>query len=455
MMTFDEKLKARAGREDCPIPEDFDARMDALLETLPAQAAPQRRRPVRRMVIVGVAAAVCLAGAAAAAPAVLSMARGAVGYFSAKPDSPYASQLAAFEKYNAAVGVSQTVDGRTLTIDNLAVDDSYLHVFYTLSSETPIERHGDGSEPEAWLAQWSAPPFWAEIDGKPLNIEGTVKAEATFIDDRTIKGMRRMALDRNLPDQFDLLLYTGGSSSLADSEFQFRLAVDKSAVAVESRTVEPKTNFEIYGHKVRIERLSISPFGSTITLSEAAEDPWQAFLLRDDKGNYLPLTDRGNTGSNGFTRVSNTYEFLGADKSTQSVTLLPISYDGADAPAHLVKGSLDSLPLTDASADGLTLESLDVGAKKAVATFSVHGAVYTADAQFYLTGPDGGELKVTGDTYFDCAVDRETGLITATYYYPDAAAEELAQAEGIAFFQAAPLTLLEDQAITIDLQPAQ
>ena len=35
MNRLDERLKERARREDCPIPQGFDGRMDAILEGLP------------------------------------------------------------------------------------------------------------------------------------------------------------------------------------------------------------------------------------------------------------------------------------------------------------------------------------------------------------------------------------------------------------------------------------
>ena len=60
-MTFDEKLKARAAREDAPIPADFDSRMDALLDTLPAGVQPaKKRRAPRLAVCIGIAAALAV-----------------------------------------------------------------------------------------------------------------------------------------------------------------------------------------------------------------------------------------------------------------------------------------------------------------------------------------------------------------------------------------------------------
>ena len=137
-MTFDEKLKARAAREGSPIPEGFDSRMDALLDTLPAGVQPaKKRRAPRLAVCIGIAAAMVV-GAAAAAPAILKMAQGAVNYFQSDQESVYAPLQTEYERFNAAVGMHQTVDGVTLSIDNIAVDDSYMSIFFTVSSETPL-----------------------------------------------------------------------------------------------------------------------------------------------------------------------------------------------------------------------------------------------------------------------------------------------------------------------------
>lgn len=454
-MTFDEKLKARAEREGSPTPEGFDDRIANRLQSLPAPERPTRRLPLRRAVVVGIAAALCLAGAAAA-PTVISMARGAINYFDSERHTAYGSQQDKFEAYNAAVGLSQKNGERTLTIDNIAVDDSYLNVFYTLTSETPLALPSTDATPAEIRVSLSAPHFWAVIDGKKLEPTGTIESEAYAVDDRTLKGMERIALTRALPDEFELLLYTGGTDAIKDAEFQFSLAVDKSAVAVESLSVEPKIDFTVdYStvnrrHDVRVERVSISPFGSTITLSEVASDPFTAFVLRDDQGKYLTRLTAGSIGSGILRdRVSNVFEFLGADTDTKSITLIPIASDGQ---AHRVTGALNALPLSDGTKGGVTLKSLDIREDKAVAIFSSEGAAQLTTTQFYLTDQTGKDLKLTGDTYLDSTIDRETGLITSTLYYPQATAEDLAKAHGVTFWQHDPLTLLEDQAVTIDLQ---
>ncbi len=460
-MTFDEKLKAHAAREQSPIPEDFDSRMDALLDTLPPQVQPARKRRAPRMAVcIGIAAAMVV-GAAAAAPALLKMTQGTIDYFTQNNRSEYAEYQGKYEKYNAAVGMSDTNGDQTLTIDNIAVDDSYMLVFYTLKSKTPIELAGTDDEPQSWRVRWTAPTFFAQVNGKQLDTTGTVENETAMPDEYTLTGVRRIVLKEVLPDQFDLVLYDGGSSDISQSNFQFEMSVDKSTVAVETLTVEPKQDFtvdisaEYQGEPIhlhyepRIERISLSPFGSTITLSEAAVDPLTSFVLRDDKGNYLPVLYTGSVGGSEISRATNTFEFLGADLDTKSVTLIPYLDDGR---SHEVTGSLDSLPLTDGSENGFTLESLEIGEKQATATFSFRGAMNYCNAQFSLLLADGTPLDHLAECYMDFSYDRENALCITTIEYPDATPEQLSQITDVSFWQPNELTLLEDQAVTIGLQ---
>ena len=53
-------------------------------------------------------------------------------------------------------------------------DDSYINIFYTMSSKSPLEQIGDSSDPESWRAAWSAPVFWAAVDGKELDTTGAI-----------------------------------------------------------------------------------------------------------------------------------------------------------------------------------------------------------------------------------------------------------------------------------------
>ena len=76
MNRLDERLKERARREDCPVPQGFDGRMDAILEGLPEGRKKPGPRRLRRWAVAGVlAAALCVGGVAAASGALELIAR--------------------------------------------------------------------------------------------------------------------------------------------------------------------------------------------------------------------------------------------------------------------------------------------------------------------------------------------------------------------------------------------
>lgn len=61
---FDARMKGRAGTEDCPIPQDFEKRLEMRLEELPAQAKGKKR--LGRRIIAIMAAVLILTGSALA-----------------------------------------------------------------------------------------------------------------------------------------------------------------------------------------------------------------------------------------------------------------------------------------------------------------------------------------------------------------------------------------------------
>jgi len=512
-MTFHEKrrlddaLKARAHTEaieNIPIPKDFDSRIDALLDTLPTQEqqqsaqapsglsgstgvsgpqpihskrasfqhAPHRLRSFLRVAVVAVAAVFIVgAGAVTVAPTVFSLTQGAIRYFQGRQNSDFASQQDEMEHYNAAVEISQTNDrGQTMTIHNIAMDNSYMNIFYTLTSKTPIEKPGTDDDPPHWRAKWAAPFFHAEVNnnGKQLDNSGLIETEAYFVDDYTIEGAYRLVLKETLPDTFEMLLYTekGELSSEIEKDFQFPLTIDKSAITVDSLFVEPKQDVHLdytmrYANgntnrrKVdfRIERVSISPICSTLTLSEVTDDwgPFSQFVLRDDKGKYLYCTSESGVGSGILrNRVNNVFEFYGADMQTKSLTLIPIS---GRTLQHEVTGSIDALPLTDDTSNGFVLEQLDVGEKQTTAVFSFKGAMPSYNPGLVLLDEEGNELHKDNDIYVENTMDRSTGKLKVTLYYPRVTPETIAQIQNVSFLQPDDgIQLLEDQAVVIPLQ---
>lgn len=443
MSTLDERLRARARREDCPVPPGFEKRMDALLTGLPEQSGTARRpRRFRRVAAAVAAAAVLCVGGVGAVAALNTLTVRPGGFGEAAGEA---------QPYSAEVGASVTDQGYTLTLDGIGVDEAFITLYATITGEEPIPKTERG-KPELWTLQLRA-------EGKELEFWGR-DLETEWVDDYTLKVTQRCPVLRTLPEQVELQIYTNELFYGVEGDWSLNLLVDKSAPDGESLVAEPGERISLGGHRWTVSKVVAAPSGGGLVLTGAGDYPPEDFFIRDDRGNYLYSQHYGLVSSP-LLPISNFIAFYGGRTDMESITLVPyerISPSEEPAGNHRVFGSLDGLPLTDGSAEtGYTLLTLDIGEEQAVATFQTGQELYQYGGyggfgtEFGLLDGNGAELEL-GDTYLDRAYDWETGLWTVTISYPDADPAELARAEQIWFWQPDDtIRVLEDQAVTIQL----
>ena len=442
MNEFDKRMRARAGAEDCPIPADFDGRLEGLLEELPERQAARKPRRLRRTVVAAaLAAALCVGGVAAASGVMELIAR----------PGGFGSTAEGFQPYSAQVGASVTDQGYTLSLDGIGVDEAFITLYATITGEEPIPKTERG-RPELWKLRLRA-------EGKDLEFWGQDQ-ETEWVDDYTLKVTQRCPVARALPEQVELQVYSNELFWGVFGDWSLNLLVDKSAPDGESLVVEPNQAVTLHGGRWKVSKVVVAPSGGGLVLTGAGENPPRNFFLRDDQGNYLYKESYGLV-SRPLLPVSNFIGFYGGRTDMESLTIVPYEwvspYEEA-ADNHQVFGSLDGLPLTDGSAeDGYTLLTLDIGEEQAVAAFQTGQGLYQYGGyggfgtEFGLLNGDGAELEL-GDTYLNRTYDRETGIWTVTISYPDADPAELARAERVWFWQPNDtIRVLEDQAVTIDL----
>lgn len=442
MNEFDKRMRARAGAEDCPIPADFDGRLEGLLEELPERQAARKPRRLRRTVVAAaLAAALCVGGVAAASGVMELIAR----------PGGFGSTAEGFQPYSAQVGASVTDQGYTLSLDGIGVDEAFITLYATITGEEPIPKTERG-RPELWKLRLRA-------EGKDLEFWGQDQ-EIEWVDDYTLKVTQRCPVARALPEQVELQVYSNELFWGVFGDWSLNLLVDKSAPDGESLVVEPNQAVTLHGGRWKVSKVVVAPSGGGLVLTGAGENPPRNFFLRDDQGNYLYKESYGLV-SRPLLPISNFIAFYGGRTDMEFLTIVPyerVSPDGEPAGNHRVFGSLDGLPLTDGSAeDGYTLLTLDIGEEQAVAAFQTGQGLYQYGGyggfgtEFGLLNGDGAELEL-GDTYLNRTYDRETGLWTVTISYPDADPAELARAERVWFWQPNDtIRVLEDQAVTIDL----
>ncbi|MEA5025076.1 hypothetical protein SDC9_24587 [bioreactor metagenome] len=455
---FDQFLKNQAKGEPINVPPGFAERMDSLMANLPEKMRGVRRIP-KKILIVAAGFIVFASMSVVASPLVGEMTSGVIDYFNVPRDFKYISKQAVYEQYNSQMGVSASDQGIKVTVDNLAVDDSYINVFYTVESEKPIRLLGDEETIEQWRINWTAPHFWFKEDGRYIEPPAQNEIDAYLEDPYTLIGMQRFAVVGTLGDTVNLEIYADEIFG-KEGRWHIPLSVDKSSVAVESLTVTPKLKAKVstgwngeYKHDITVEKVSISPFGNQIVLSERAENTFSQFALRDEQGRYLTVIPTATYGGNFFIKVTNNFEFIGGRTDMKELTLIPIvtgdEDDGLPAP-QLMSAEIGSYPIfmPESELGGFVMEDLELTSEKAVATFRQEGAVGISYPDLRLLGEDGDNLSFTA--FHDDSYDRETGKITITLTFKDASEEDIAKVKKVGYY-ARPMKLNEHEAVRIKL----
>jgi hypothetical protein len=463
---FDRRLKKLAVQEPFATPAGLAANMMRLTTALPDYRNRQRRKPKTILVRVLAAAALMLVLAAAttfAGPYVAQMAGGVIDYFNAPHAFKDLSKQAVYEQYNSKVGISTTDQGITLTVDNIAMDDNYILVFYTLHQDKPIKLLGESGDPEQWRFNWTAPYFWFNENGRYLEPPAQGEVEAYLEDACTLKGMQRFAVMKTLSDTVNLEIYTEEIFG-KQGQWHIALSVDKSTVAAKSLTVTPNLQARVttdwnrkYKHDITIEKVAVSPFGSQIVIGERGNNPFSQFALRDENGHYLtviPAAVSGGSLFNFLLKFHNSFEFIGGSTGMRELTLIPI-VSGADddnlPPPKLQTVDIGTYPVRMPVSElgGFVLDSLDISTEKAVATLHQEGAVQIMSPTLWLLDENGQRLDFAA--FEDTDYNRETGEITVTQYFRGVSQDDLTKIKKAGYFTR-PQRLNEDEAVTVKLK---
>ena len=78
------------------------------------------------------------------------------------------TSLEQLANFNDSIGKSISKDGYTLTLDNVAADDNFVHVFYTVTSENePFYNNSDNNA-----------PIWSNSLNVSADIQCVIKRQA-------------------------------------------------------------------------------------------------------------------------------------------------------------------------------------------------------------------------------------------------------------------------------------
>lgn len=453
---FDKLLKKRAQEDTCHIPDNFNKSINSVLTNLPDRK--KLRKPLTKAALIAALVA-AISGTtvfASTNPAVKSVVSSIISHFDSGKNSRYISDKGNFEKFNKSVGVSTEDKGIKFTVDSIATDDNFINIFYTIESKQPINMFPNDEEAKVFEAFLSTPFLNLRINGKEAKHSNHNDIDAHFESDKVLKVMRRFNVSQTtLPEQFNLEIST-------DEIFRTKgiwvasARVDKSDVAVETKMVEPNIKKTIniggYKHNITIDKVSISPFGNQIVITERTWNDrlFHIFAIFDDKDNNLDVLNTDMTG-NGFGKATNSFEFIKGSTDMKYISLVPIKFTES-GKAAIEKSDINKLPISFKTNNAGSRVVDNIEFDKNVIRIKYHNeGVQLWDPAFLFYDANGNELDL-GTCGTSTAVDRQTGQFTNTLTFANENVDFSSIAKIGTFSGVQRIELLKDQAIKINLE---
>ncbi|MHC1683004.1 MAG: DUF4179 domain-containing protein [Clostridiaceae bacterium] len=452
MEDFDKLIKSKIKNEKWQTSKAFDSTIKNSLDGLDNRRI---KKIIPRKVIAIVAAIIVLniTTVFAMTPQGKETIKGVVEFFNGQYNQKYISNKNNFDKFNKATGISVEDKGIKITLDNIAVDDNFLNTFYTIESKEDIKR---AEKDTPWSALFTAPFLKSSINGDENFIGNNNDIDAYFKSDKVIKVMKRENISKvNLEDIFDLKI-TCDEAFGKKGNWTIDTKVSKKDAKVETISVKTNKkatiNLSDFKHDINIEKVTLSPFGNQMVISEETSEDrfFSMFALYDDKGNSLDVLNTDMQGSS-FGKVTNSYEFIKANKDMKYITLVPIEWEDKRVEKYKVKSDINNFPVTlNISENGkLIIQDMKLENNVLKIDYKKEGVVLF-DPTFSFYDENGNEIDL-GDAYVYSKVDRESGVYTEILKFTNENID-ISKIKKIGVFKQDDYKLLKDQSIRIDLK---
>ena len=310
------------------------------------------------------------------------------------------------------------------------------------------------------------------MNGENITPAGLVEHEATYVSNKELKGMRKVDVsETNIKDGETLEIRV---RNIFETEGNWSVYVEADKIKAQNKTynydINKKATVNLdydykdkivnIKHNLEIKKVSISPFASKITIKEKAStlfENWTPilgyrFALFDENNKSLDIIDKGGSGLDENGEITQSYEFLKANKDTKSLTLVPIKFDKNIEKQDLKPQSIDNLPIIFETSEygKIVFEDIKISDKEIKYTYYKDGVVpYYPNFWFY--DKYGNEIQVS--SLIKESIDRHTGRYTVILKLEgqENDIKDIKSINKVSTFMNNNMTLRYDQQIKIDL----
>ncbi len=407
-------------------------RVKEILNTDPVQKQAFMRH--KKLKITLIAAVITLLGFAT-----VFASGGLISYFNSDKAAEI-TNVNVLENHNEKIDISVSKYGYTLTLDNLAADDNFLHVFYTITSR----------EGKIWENKNIDPFVSCRINGQIIGNENNNDMHGYYVDDYTYKTVMKYNISQiDVPEKFLFEMYSvprvdvcsSYNDEYLDSEYLTLTADDKEKlmyIGVETTKSTIKTENVCYdlnqefsyldydGNTAvgKITKAVFSPFGSQLVIHDnrggQGAEQIMGMAMLDDNNMFLDVleTDIGKSGEITTLEEDNSVEFIKGKSDMKHFTLVPVK----------VLSDTKSSISREAGSYPLTYEINEYGKVVVTGVVINDGRI---DVHYYKDGfvrhdPEFVFWEATGNSinfgevpavYYETHYD--TNSYTASYYYDD------------------------------------
>lgn len=457
--------------DDIKIPENIDEATKIAINRGKKYNKSKRYKKVMIASAASIAVGTSIIGIGIMNPSIadsIPILKNIVEYFNTNNESLYKSDRNDLEKTGKDVNLTVNDKGIELTIDSVSIDDNYITIFHTVKSEKNIKEYNEAYE----NAYFANPIEHAYIDGKDITPSGLIEHEATYISDKELKGIRKIDVSNVKIDNGNKIEFRVDEIFGVQGDWRISTVVDKSKSISDTYNYKIDKDFIInkeydykdekvnIKHNINIEKVSISPLASKIIIKEKPTKNYPdwtprigtSFALFDENGKSLDVIDKGGVVSTtGITK--NSEEFIKASKDTESLTLVPISYDLNTENYELEPQNIDKLPIIFETSEygKLVVEDIQITDKQIKYTYYKDGVVpYYPNLWFY--DENGNEIQVSSSVKE--SLDRHTGRYTTIKnlegYKNDTS--KIRNIKKVSTYSNSDMKLLYNQQIKIDLE---
>ena len=481
---FDKEIKSIMKNEKFDIPNNLKNEIKTILESLPEDNDGLKKDKTIKyktkiVLIASVITLLIATTAFASMPELLKMTQNFIKNFNKIDNINITSKQQEYEKYNSPANYTSKSNGISVTIDNIAVDGNFLLITSTITSPKKIiDIVTDSTLYKQVLNRpykkdytdfiFALSPYYLfKIDGKDYGIFDKPEWEDYILNDYSFVTVQKYIIPVDTPDIFKLSLSANNVCDV-QGEWNFDIVIDKDVVNEDSATVTPNISAEVtsivkgveYKHNITIDKLSISPFGGQISLSEKGDEIFRDFTLRDANGNYYHVLNNTVKFSSINEMNKNSYEFIFTSRieDIEEIELVPILTYGTPVEKKvMLEEDIISTDIKLSDIGGYKVDNIDINENEIKIILKPYGVIlqYRSIINGAFGFLDKGGSKEINKliTLEEVKYDKSTGNATITGYLNDNTSDKLLeQIGGVWYIEMPNMKLNENEAIKILLK---